>query len=234
LYEEKTAMKRRTVWAALAASLFVYAGSAQAVIVGQIDNFEDGTVQNWTTNLLGMGTGAPLPQNVASGGPLGLGDNYMQLTSLGGSGAGSRLVGMNLAQWAGNYTAAGVTAIAMDLRNTGNTDLTIRLLFEDPMGGAPTNVAASNTSIFLAAGGGWTHAVIPVLSANLTALEGSATTVLSNTTLLRIYHSPTLTFPGPAVAGQLGVDNITAVPEPATLAAVGCGLLALARRRRRA
>jgi hypothetical protein len=227
-------MKRRTLLAAFAALGLVGASvPSSAVVIGQIDNFEDGTVQNWRTNLLGQGTGAPAPVNISTGGPAGANDNYMQLTSLGGTGAGSRLVGMNLVQWSGNYTSAGVSSIAMDLRNLGNTSLTIRLLFENPTTGAPTDIATTNTSFVLAPGGNWTHVVFPILPANLTALAGSSSVVLSNTTLLRIYHSPTATFPGPAVVGQLGVDNIQAVPEPATIAALACGVAAMLKRRRR-
>ena len=89
---------------------------ASGAVIGQVDNFEDGTTQGWVVGLLGAPSPAP-PQNIPNGGPLGAGDNYLQLTSVGGSGAGNRLVVINLAQWAGNYTAAGVTFIGMDLRN---------------------------------------------------------------------------------------------------------------------
>jgi hypothetical protein len=47
---------------------------------------------------------------------------------------------MNATQWAGDYLAAGIDGIAMDLRNLGTTDLTVRLLLEDPMGAPPANL----------------------------------------------------------------------------------------------
>ena len=49
------------------------------------------------------------------GGPAGAGDQYMRITSNGGFGAGSRLTVLNRTQWLGNYIAAGVTAVEMDL-----------------------------------------------------------------------------------------------------------------------
>jgi hypothetical protein len=73
-------------------------------IVDQVDDFEDGTTQGWIVNLLGMAPPPPgaLPINVPTGGPGGLGDNFLRLASLGGNGPGSRLVVINLApRWTG-------------------------------------------------------------------------------------------------------------------------------------
>ena len=110
------------------------AGRASAVSIGLSDTFEDGTTDNWRINLLGMGNNAFQPVNVTSGGPEGLADNYMLMTSSGLAGPGGRLVALNPAQWAGDYVAAGIRKISMDVNNLGSTDLFLRLLFEDPMG----------------------------------------------------------------------------------------------------
>ena len=45
---------------------------------------------------------------------------------------------------------------------------------------------------------------------HFTSLKGNVTAALSNVAELRIFHSPTATFPGPTIDAQLGVDNITA------------------------
>jgi hypothetical protein len=136
-------------------------------------------------------------------------------------------VAINLMQWSGNYLASGVSAIQMDLKNLGNTDLTIRLLFEDPQGAPPADEAVTTFGQFLPVGSDWTHVVFQVSPSSLTAILGSATTVLSNTTLLRIIDSPTPT-DAVSILGTLGVDNITAVPEPNTLLLSAIGLVALA------
>ena len=89
-------------------------------IIGQVDDFEDGTTQDWIVNLLGMAPPPPaaLPINVPTGGPGGLDDSFLRLTSLGGNGPGSRLVVINLApRWTRDYLAAGVTALTMDVNN---------------------------------------------------------------------------------------------------------------------
>ena len=116
------------------------------------------------------------------------------------------------------YLAAGIVAIAMDLRNLGTTDLTVRLYFEDPIPGPPLNEAVTTLGVLLPAGGAWTHALFPIAPDSLTVLQGNATTLLSNTTVLRIFAGAALDFPPAQMTGVLGVDNIQAVPEPETIA----------------
>jgi hypothetical protein len=68
-----------------------------------LDTFQGGT-------LLGWGGGAS-PTNIATGGPAGAGDRYLQVTGSGAGGAGGVPATSNGVQWSGNYSAAGVTAI---------------------------------------------------------------------------------------------------------------------------
>ncbi len=222
----------------IAAALGVMAfvpGRASGASIGLINTFESGTTEGWFAGGLGMGMLPPTPpQNIATGGPAGVNDNFLQITSTGSAGPGSKLVAINGTQWAGNYLAARIGAIVMDLKNLGTTDLTIRLLFEDPMGGPPADQAVTTFGAFLPSGGGWTHVSFPVTPPNLTPLAGNLNTLLSNTTLLRIIDSPTPT-DAVTIAGTLGVDNIgaTAVPEPSTLLFTVTGLVVVARRYRR-
>jgi hypothetical protein len=195
----------------LAACLLQPAVTA-AVTLGQIDDFQDGTTQNWAIGA----TGTPAtPVNIPDGGPAGAGDAYLLLTAL-GSGSpnvGNRLSVINETQWAGNYLAAGVNAVGMMVKNLGSTDLSLRLLVAvaAPQGFAPTDVAISTKPVFLQAGSGWTAVVFPIAPANLTALAGSVQTALGNAAELRIFHNPAAGFPGPRVVASLGVDDIHAV-----------------------
>ena len=218
--------------------LAISSPKALAVVVGQIDTFEDGTTQHW---FAGGPFGVPPhpPLNQPSGGPLGVDDNYLQLASTGTFTAGGRLVAINGTQWSGDYVDAGITRISMDLRNLGNTDLTVRLYLENPILGvsAPTDTALSD-AFFLPTGGDWTHIEFSLDPASLTALQGDVDALLANVGLLRLIHGPDAVFPPPFIAGLLGVDNIralgnvTAIPEPTTLALLGIGLAGLAFRRR--
>lgn len=193
--------------------------SASALAPGMVDTFEDGSTNGWAS---GFNNPNP-PVNVANGGPSGGGDRYLLLTAS-GSGSGGRLVAFSGPQWAGNYVGAGVTAIGMDVNNLGATDLALRLAFD---GG----IALSANAIHVFAGSGWTHISF---STDPGALTGSVA-ALSGVTQFRLYHNPSPDFFGPPIAAQLGIDNITAVPEPAAVWLMLSGLAAvgtLVRRRR--
>jgi hypothetical protein len=200
------------------------AGSALGQItLGQIDNFQDGTVMGWI---------GAAPTNIANGGPLGAGDRYLQITSTGGSGPGSNLATYNQIRWSGNFSAAGVTSIEADLRNTGNTDLVMRLV----LFGANFDRWTSTAGVSLPAGGGWTHVSFSLAPGAMTQVLGSSSYSATLTAVERMMfrHDPAPpSATGSPIAGQLGIDNIRAVPEPASLSALGAGLLLLLKRRRR-
>jgi hypothetical protein len=209
----------------LLAACSVLSQPAWALDLGQIDTFEDGTVQGW---VVGPPHPAP-PKNIASGGPAGVDDNYLLLTATGAGGPGGRFAAFNLAQWAGDYLAAGINTITMDVSNFGNEDLALRLLFADPLMGPPSNLAISTEAILVPAGSGWVSVSFPIDPASLTGGLGTVENALSGATELRLFHSPALGFPGPNIATSLGVDNIAApaaVPEPGAGLALGIGTLA--------
>jgi PEP-CTERM motif-containing protein len=205
-----------------------------AATLGQTDTFQNLTTDNWFAGGLGTGSVPPVPPHVvATGGPAGAGDAFLQITAGGGDGPGSKLVAINAAQWAGNYLTAGISGIAMDLKNLGATPLDIRLLVEDPMMAPPLDEAVSTVGFVLPAGSGWQRAFFPLSPTSFTAVMGSVNAALGHATLLRIIHSTTAG-DAEAVVGALGVDNITAVPEPSTLLllAAGLGAIAVGRKKR--
>ncbi len=200
---------------------------AAPVAIG-VDDFEDGTTQNWIVAAGPFGATHPAPpDNVPDGGPMGNDDNFLLLRSLGGDGPGSRLSVINLAQWAGDYIAAQIPGIRMDVRNFGTTDLYLRLLVADPIPGPPQNEAFSTDPVVVPAGSDWMPVFFPLAPGSLTAGAGNVITALTNATELRLFHNPDAAFPPPPVEAELGIDNITAVPEPTTMLLLGGGLLAL-------
>jgi len=212
-------------------------GFTAALPAAHIDTFSDGTTMGW---FVPDATHPTPPVVEATGGPAGAGDAYLVLTALGGRGPGSRLSVLNESQWARNYLAGGITEIQMDVRNFGPDDVYLRLLFEDfdpSIPGPPVNLALTSNAVFVPGGSDWTRVSFAIAPADLTALIGAAEGAL-NTDVLRIFHNPDPEFPGPGVGiptviAQIGVDNITAIPEPGSLwlLSAGVGLLFLARRR---
>jgi hypothetical protein len=191
------------------------------VTIGQIDDFEDGTIMGWN-----VGPDAPnsvLPVNIASGGPAGTGDAYFKLTALGGNGPGSKLSVINASLWTGDYMAAGIGGITMSLNNLSLTnDLYIRLLFVGAFGPMGPSGVAFTDAVHVSPGSGWQNAFFDISPAALTVSFGTATGILSDISELRIFHNPDPFFLGPggnaipSVVAELGVDNIQAVPEPSS------------------
>jgi hypothetical protein len=236
-------MKRLVAAAAVLAWGTLAPSTEASVSLGTMDTFEDGTTQGW---FAGIGASPPVPPHVvATGGPGGADDAYLLVTAQGGIGPGSRLNTMNVSQWAGNYTAAGISTIEMDVSNFGATTLTVRLLFANPSGGLPTAVAVTNAAAVLAPGSDWAHVVFPIDVGSLTPAAGTVAAALSAATELRIMHNADADGSADPIAGILGVDNISAgpprlVPEPALVALLVASLglagvvLAVAKRRRAA
>ena len=190
--------------------------TTHALTLGQLDDFQDGSAQNWQTGAGPIG-------NVASGGPGGAGDHYIQYSSSGGFGADGRMVIFNTAQWQGNYTGAGITSIAMDLNNLGLQPLSMRLAFFLNSGTG----YVSTTPFSLSANSAWQHVTFSLNAADFTAIgsPGSFNTLLSNFNgQLRILSSGSPSMLGDAVAATLGVDNIQAIPEPNTVVMVAFGI----------
>ena len=208
----------------IALGLLLFAGSAEAIVFGQLDNFEDNSLQNWAN---GGAAGVPPVLNINTGGPGGLNDNFMQVTA-DGDGAGAFLTVFNRSQWLGDYIATGVTAIEMDLRNLGKVDLTIRKAFKSILD--PSAPGYLSQGFSLVAGGGWQHVTFLINPAAMTALGGPTAfnTFFANgfQEARIINESGTGNLNGDVVTAQLGVDNIHAVPEPSTVLLAAAGLLA--------
>lgn len=232
-----SSVPRLSRWLAAAALLAGLAAShgASAVTLGQVDDFEDGTTQGWVVALQGANPpAATLPTNIGTGGPAGANDNFLQLTSLGNYGPGGKLIAINVSQWTGDYIAANVLGISASVINLGATDVSLRLYVADPNGGPPTNAAISTQAIVLPSGSGWTNVVFGTSASDLTATLGSASAALADARDIRILHALTAVFPGENKTAQIGLDNLTAVPEPGTGLLLGLGLVALGARRTRA
>lgn len=228
----RTPMPLAAALVSLVATLAVPAIPAGATIVfGQVDDFENGQLQDWSA---GLRNPSP-PTNIASGGPAGVDDNYLRVASNGSFGAGGKLVVFNEAQWQGDYPAAGVSEIRMQVNNLGTTDLVLRLILEDTPGHSLTTLSP----VKVAAGSGWETVSFSLATTNLTNAP-LYDAVMGQVHTLTLVHSADVIAgrqSAPNIAAQLGINNITAVPEPSTplltaigFAAVMCGAFRKSRR----
>ncbi len=190
--------------------------SKAAVTLGQTEDFSG--IHGWDS-----GSPNPFPpQVVPDSGPLGAGDSALRITSNGGTGPGGRLIVFNETLWTGDYPAAGILAIAADLRNGGSTPLSIRLAVNGAGGWFVTSVAP------VAAFSGWVNQVFDLRPSALTSAGGlDAAATLSAVSELRVLHSAAVDFRGARVSSSLLLDNLRAVPEPSgvlivALAGFGC------------
>jgi len=188
----------------LTASIFVCLAQVSA---GQVDDFEDGTVQNW---IIGA-TGDSSPVNISSGGPNGVDDNFLEYTSTGGGGIASRMAIFNSNnQWSGDFINAGVLEIQMDVEVL-TSDLYLRLAFQGPNGSRMISAAP----VIVTAGSGWTSIAIPTEADDFTIVQGAntVTEVLQGAFTMRIISvrdENIDNWRGEVVAATLRVDNITA------------------------
>lgn len=213
-------MKKQNHWILAIAVVLLVVGPAPgaAVTLGQVDDFQDGTVHGWFV-------GAPHPDppvNVPSGGPGGEEDGYMLLTSVGGFGPGSRLVVLNRDQWAGDYLGAGVAVIKMRLLNLSDIDLDVRVRIADPTEQPPLNEVISPAAR-LPQGSGWTEVAYSIAPEDLIVLRGDPVAALTGASEMRIFHGTAPVFPPAEMAARLGVDAIEAASEETATASATWG-----------
>ena len=192
------------------ASLALLPSPARASLsFGQLDSFQGGSTLGWT-----QGASSPTPTSViASGGPNGAGDAYLQNVSSGTFGAGSKQIMFNDNQWAGNYLQAGVTRITAEVADFGPGPVFMRLATKDGNG----TEFGSSFNLGLSANGSWQALTFDLTSTGLSLVSGSdsLSTALSDVTELRLLSaSAGPAFNGDTVAATVGFDDIRAMTIP--------------------
>jgi hypothetical protein len=162
-----------------------------------------------------------------SGGPGGPNDHYIKLMP-GGSGPGMLLQISNGTQWSGNYLAAGVTGVEMDLINFATDAMPMRVAI-----GNGTTGYGSTTALSLPADGQWHHLTFAISAASMTAGTMAPTfgQVISNVPTLNVFVSESTEIPTSGRNG-FGLDNIHAIPEPASISILLSGIIGFALVRR--
>lgn len=98
-----------------------------AIVANQVDTFNNGTTQNWGISMGNVPVGV-----LMNGGSSGMaGDHALLMDS---SQFGNKLLVLNQMQWTGNWTAAGITQVSMDVKNLNPFGLSMRLGIAGPGG----------------------------------------------------------------------------------------------------
>jgi hypothetical protein len=223
-------MIRRSSWPrlwlqGLAVLLFIALAAAcvkqaSAITLGQQDNFEivgmqDG-LDNWRN---GSGTD-PSIVNIATGGPAGSGDHYLQVSSgtFDNQFYRPKLVTFNTSQWIGDYLTPAIGAIAVDLQNFSPADpntstLSMRVAFWQ---GFSTGYATK--AYPLVNDGQWHRVYFSLAQSQMTAdgAPDSYANLLSavngELAQLRILNAQQPVTSGDSGNFRVGIDNVTAVP----------------------
>ena len=176
-------------------------GHAQ-ISADYIDDFENGTVQNWSD---GGNTSNP-PANINTGGPNGPNDNFLQDVSSGGNGAGSKMIMFNDQQWTGNFTNQGIIAIKFQARALTNS-LNMRVAFD----GAGGRICTTN-AVQILSGGAWQEFIIPISSSDFTTVSGGTNIAqtLADVSDMRILSNGSPSWQGESIVATLQIDNIQA------------------------
>jgi hypothetical protein len=204
-------MSLRRLTARLAAIVCLWGATAPlyAITLGQVDDFAEGDAV-WKS-------GAGFAHET-TGGPAGAGDAFISNESFGGSGNSGKMVIYNNMQWTGDYLAAGVTAISMDVKNLGATDITLRLAMGNSEFPGPGDDLGdwmvTTLGINLPAMGDWMNVTFQLGESDFTG--GVYADIIDSVLGLRIVSKMTTDQPGKGdeVVAKLGVDNITALGGP--------------------
>jgi hypothetical protein len=185
--------------------------SAAAITLGQADNFQDGGLHGWVGG--GAGGVASAQMNIPGGGPSGAEDNYLQL-SAGGTGGAPRLLGYNQSQWTGDFLAAGVSGVAMDLLNSGASALSIRIAVREGTGNSGTPGYASTNAFNLPPDNAWHHALFLLDAADLTGVNSpqALTIDLANVKEFRILDSASVSLM-PLVVSATLASSVSTTPR---------------------
>lgn len=190
-----------------------------AITVGHVDDFQDGTVQHWR-----IGQPSSFPKNIADAGPQGVGDRAL-FTSNSQPGARPLLIVLNdmstefpgPGNWEGNWTAAGVRQISLDVRNPGTvmgaSNLTLRLGIAGPGGTNAFGDVYITQGFVVPPDNQWHSLTYDVRPQDFTAvgIGSDVAAALAAVTQFRIFSNPLAEFIGSTMPNEFYLDNIRAL-----------------------
>jgi hypothetical protein len=219
-----TRLWRTTCLLLLALSSWSRTASPLPAATLHTDTFDTGT-DGWL--------GGSSPVHVPSGGPAGVTDGFLSISS-----TNSNLATFTLeSRWKGDLWSAGAAAVNLDLKGVaGGAPLAMRLVL---MGPSSSVRWTSTVPVVVATDNVWRNYTFEISEDAMTQVlgVGSATWLdtLSNVDRVMLRHDPNgPSSTGTAITGELGIDNVRleTVPEPtaAVMLVLGLALTVVTRR----
>jgi hypothetical protein len=198
----------------IAAIASFLAAPARAIVVNHIDDFNDGTTQDWR-----VGTPDVFPLAQPDFGPNGSGDYALWTATSGAGGANPRLVVHNISSdWTGDWTTAGVAKIQLDVQGPSSNSFPLQMrlgVIRNPSGPGGAGNSWVTPAIEIPSDNQW-HRITFDVSAEDFISTGSGTieNALAGVAQFRVLHNPEVSFSGADTSfggGEFFLDNITAL-----------------------
>jgi hypothetical protein len=210
---------------ALAAAINMWVAPAMAIVVNHVDDFSDGTTQDW-----GVGHPDVFPVNQPESGPGGAGDSALWMATVGAGGSSPHLLVINTSSdWTGNWTAAGIARIQMDVLGPSSNSFGLQMRLGVVGPNPPVSGGSGNTwvtpAMAVPSDNQWHRLTFDVLASDFISFAGTnIDSALSSVAHFRILHNPDVSFSGADPGGGGGeffLDNITALAAASTPTTTG-------------
>lgn len=187
----------------VAAGLTLAFAQSHAIELGVLDDFEDETEQGWSHG----GASPNPPLAIPGGGDGGAEDAYLENFSTGDSGAGGRHVMFNRdARWTGDWIAAGVNKVRVNVANFGATVVNLRIALVGPI---DRPCWASTTAFDMPADSTWRNIEFLIDESTMTQVApgGTLEDTLRDVTEIRILSSAAADCRGDRLEAIVGYDD---------------------------
>lgn len=174
----------------------------------QTDDFQSGTSEGWTDGVLMS------PTVQTTGGPAGIGDAFLMISTSSPIGPGSKLATFNTGpDWVGDYANLNASSVTVDLMNpTGSSMVEMRLVLFGPLNTSQRWTSTISTAVL--SDSIWRNYEFSLAEEELTSVGSASNYGDMIDSVVRIMLRHDMGAPsngGTPVSASLGIDNVSLV-----------------------